>query len=168
MSAVKALALARERGVRVSVSGADLILDAEREPEPKVLEAIRRNKAEIVALLVVDNDEWTAEDWKAFFDERAGIAEFDGGQSREQAEAMAFESCVVEWMNRHPCRTDPGRCAACGKPYREGHAVIPFGTESHGDTWLHSECWNEWCENRRRSAQQALAEHRIKSSPHDR
>lgn len=41
---------------------------------------------------------WTAEDWQAFFDERAGIAEFDGGQSREQAEATAFECCVVEFI----------------------------------------------------------------------
>ena len=101
MSAVEVLRLAQESGIGFGVAGGDLVLDAEREPEPNVLEAIRRNKAEIVALLGADHDEWNADDWKAFYEERAGIAEFDGGQSREQAEAMAFETCVVEWSNRH-------------------------------------------------------------------
>ena len=127
MSAVEVLRLAQENGIRLGVSGADLILDAEREPAPAVLEAIRCNKAEIVALLGAGRDDWTGEDWRAFYDERAGITEFDGGQSRERAEAIAFESCVIEWMNRHPCRTDPGRCAACGEPDREGRTVVPFG-----------------------------------------
>jgi hypothetical protein len=157
MSAVEALRLAQANGIRLGVAGADLILDAERKPERSVLEAIRRNKAEIVALLGADHDAWTVEDWKAFYDERAGIAEFDGGQSREQAQAMAFESCVVEWMNRHLCRTDPGRCAACGEPDREGRTVVPFGTESHGHAWLHPECWKEWHRERQAHARQALA-----------
>ena len=29
--------------------------------------------------------EWDAEDWRAFFDERAGIAKHDGGLSRDDA-----------------------------------------------------------------------------------
>lgn len=156
MSAVEALRLAQENGIRLGVAGADLILDAAREPEPEVLEAIKLNKSEIVALLGAIRDDWTAEDWKAFYDERAGIAEFDGGQSRQQAEAMAFECCVVEWLNRHPCRSDPGHCAACGEPDREGHAVLPFGTETHGHTWLHPRCWQRWYETRKAEAITAL------------
>jgi len=156
MSAVEALRLAQENGVRVGIAGADLILDAEREPAPAVLEAIRHHKAGIVALLIADHDEWTAEDWQTFFDERAGIAEFDGGQTREQAEAVAFKWCVVEWLNRHPDRSDPGRCAVCGEPDREGRAVIPFGTESHSHTWLHPECWKGWYQERRHQARQFL------------
>ena len=156
MSAVEALRLAQENGIRLGVAGADLILDAEREPALAVLGAIMRNKEGIVALLVAVHDEWTAEDWQAFFDERAGIAEFEGRKTRDQAEAMAFECCVVEWMNRHPCRTDPGRCAACGEPDREGHTVVPFGTESHGHAWLHPECWEGWHQKRWQQAQQFL------------
>jgi hypothetical protein len=156
MSAVEAIRMAQENGIRLGIAGADLILNAEREPAPAVLEAIRRHKEGIVALLVADHDAWTAEDWQAFFDERAGIAEFDGGQSREQAEAMAFECCVVEWLDRHPCRSDPGRCAACGKPDHEGHTVVPFGTESHGDAWLHPECWEGWHRERRHQAKRFL------------
>ncbi len=36
MSAVEVLRLARENGVRLGVAGADLILDADREPAPRV------------------------------------------------------------------------------------------------------------------------------------
>ena len=36
--------------------------------------------------------------------------------------------------------------------------------ETHGHTWLHPECWNDWHENRRRRAQQALEYHGIKAS----
>ncbi len=109
MSAVEALRLARESGVRLGVAGADLILDADREPAPRVLEALRRHKAGIVALLTAVEGDWTAEDWRTFFDERAGIAEHDFGLSRADAEALAFESCIVEWFNRHPERSNPDR-----------------------------------------------------------
>jgi len=152
MSAAEALRLAQENGIRIDIAGVDLILDAEREPAPAVLEALRRHKEEIVALLVADHDGWTAEDWQALFNERAGIAEFDGGQSRERAEAMAFECCIVEWMNRNPCRTGPGLCAACGEPDREEHTVVPFGTERLDHAWLHPECWAGWHEARRAEA----------------
>ena len=163
MSAVEALRMAQENGIRLGIAGADLILDAEREPAPTVLEAIRRHKADIVALIAADHDAWTAEDWQAFFDERTRIAEFDGGQTREQAEARAFECCVIEWLNRHPCQSDPGRCVLCGKPDRSGHTVVPFGTESHGHAWLHPECWTPWHEQRLGLATCALAAFGIRS-----
>lgn len=35
------------------------------------------------------------EDWQAYFDERAGIREFDGGLPRSQAELRAFEDTVA-------------------------------------------------------------------------
>ncbi len=97
-----------------------------------------------------------AEDWRAFFDEPAGGAEFDAGHTRAKAEAIAFECCIVEWLNRHPEPSDPGRCAWCEIPDQDGPAVVPFGTESYGHTWLHPECWNNWIRRRREKAQQAL------------
>ncbi len=157
MSAVEAIRLARENGVRLGVSGVDLILDADREPAPQVLEALRRHKAGIITLLTTADGDWTAEDWQAFFDERFGIAEFDGGLPRPEAEARAFECCLVEWLNRHMERSDPGYCAWCEKPDRGGHAVVPFGTENHGQTWLHPECWNDWHTARKFEAVAALS-----------
>ncbi len=164
MSAVEALRLARENGVRLGVAGADLVLDADREPAPQVLEAIRRHKAGIVALLTASEGDWTAEDWRVFYDKRAGIAEFDGGQTRADTVVLAFECCIVEWLNRHPRHSDNGRCAWCGKPDPDGHAVVPFGAEGHGHTWLHPECWNDWSQDRRKRAHQALDHHGITAS----
>jgi hypothetical protein len=40
---------------------------------------------------------WSAEDWRVFFDERAGIVERDGGLPHAEAEAQAFACCVVAW-----------------------------------------------------------------------
>lgn len=100
---------------------------------------------------------WSAGDWQVLFDERAGIAEFDGGLTRADAEAQAFESCIVEWLNRNPQRSDPDCCSWCGKPNQDGHAVVPFGGERYGYTWLHPECWKNWSEHRRRLAAVELA-----------
>jgi hypothetical protein len=44
---------------------------------------------------------WSAEGWQVFFDERAGIAEFDSGLPRPQAEAQALACCVTEWLNHN-------------------------------------------------------------------
>ena len=38
-------------------------------------------------------DGWAPEDWQAYFDERAGIAQFDGGLSRPEAEASVRVLC---------------------------------------------------------------------------
>ena len=164
MSAIEALRMARENGVRLGVAGADLILDADREPAPGVLETIRRHKAGIVALLTAPEGDWTAEDWRVCYDERAGINESDGGLPRPGAEAHAFECCLVEWLNRHPQHSDPGRCAWCEKPETAGAVVVPFGTETYGHTWLHHDCWKEWSEYRRRQAAKALAQLGIATS----
>ena len=114
MSAAEALKAARAAGVELRLDGDDLALSAASAPPAAVLDALSRHKAEIVALLRPGRDGWSAEDWQAYFDERAGIAEFDGGLPRAEAEAQAFECCVVEWLNRNPVCSPPGRCLGCG------------------------------------------------------
>lgn len=42
------------------------------------------------------------EDEQEAFEERAGIAEFDGGMSREEAEAMALEAIIRRRGNPQP------------------------------------------------------------------
>jgi hypothetical protein len=49
------------------------------------------------------------EDWRAFFDERAVIAEFDGGLPRDQAEARAFACCIAKRLNCNPLRPSTRR-----------------------------------------------------------
>jgi TubC N-terminal docking domain len=102
-------------------------------------------------------DEWIGEDWRAFFDERAGIAEFDGELPRPQAETQAFECCVVEWLNRNSVRSAPGRCVGCGTVEDTARPLLPMGTERNGHVWLHSGCWEAWRTARRAEAVATLA-----------
>ena len=102
-------------------------------------------------------NDWTAEDWRMHFDERAGTAEIGGGLSRQRAEARAFECCIVEWLNRHHEPSDPGHCAWCGMQDLTGHTVVPFGADGRSHTWLHPECWAQWHQDRRERAQAALS-----------
>ncbi len=159
MSAVEVIRLAEESGVHLCVAGADLTLDADREPAPWVLEAIRRHKAGIVALLTATASDWTAEDWRAHFDERAGVAEHDGGLPRADAEQQAFARCVVEWQWRNPPpASGPERCAHCGQPLGEpGGDGLPYLTGDGGHVWLHSDCHGDWTGQRRAEAVAALA-----------
>src|SRR5262249_6818711 len=48
--------------------------------------------------------DWSADDWRARFDEL-----------RANAEIGAFNSCIAEWLNRNPSPSLAGRCAWCGK-----------------------------------------------------
>lgn len=93
--------------------------------------------------------DWTDDDWRVFFEERAAIAEHDGSLSPEDAEAQALECCVVAWMNANPVISDPDRCAHCGRPEAGGAQVVPFG---NGPVWLHSTCWREWLTQREQKA----------------
>jgi hypothetical protein len=97
MNAADALKTARTAGVEVILDGDDLALNAASAPPAAVLDALSRHKAEIAALLQPSRDGWSVEDWQVFFDERAGIVEFDGAKlPRAEAEAQAFACCVAE------------------------------------------------------------------------
>ena len=154
MSAGQALRAARAAGIHLEVEGDDLLLEAPAPPPTAVLDALSRHKAEIVRILHPAKDGWSAEDWRLYFEERAAIAEFDGGLPRAKAEAQAFECCVVTWLDRNPAPSAPGRCAWCGRS--ESHApVVPFGTPGT-HTWLHRECWSAWRKMRPFQAKEAL------------
>ena len=51
MSAVETLKAACAAGIRVSVDSSELVLDADDEPSEALVEALRRDKAEVLALL---------------------------------------------------------------------------------------------------------------------
>jgi len=155
MSAAEALRAAHAAGVRVMFDGEDLVLEASAEPPQAVLDVLARHKHSILALLRPGQGGWTAEDWRARFDERAGFLEHDGGLLRVEAEVQAFESCLVEWLNRNPSPSPAGRCAWCGKPETPIAMVLPFGAGEH-HAWLHADCWPAWCHSRRPEAVLAL------------
>jgi len=158
MNAAEALKAARAAGVRVELDGDDLLLEAPLPPSPALLRALSQCKPRIVALLRrTARDEWSGDDWKALYEERAAITEFDGGDGRAEAKLRAFECCLSEWLNRHPEATTANYCAWCGTPNESGHVAVPFGTDDRSLTWLHPECWRAWYHQRRFKAEEALA-----------
>ena len=145
-------------GATIKPAGGRLILRAGPTAIPAdLIIRIRQTKAELLDTLVAAStcQEWTAEDWQVFYDERAGVMEFDGGFPRPTAEAQAFEACSIEWMNLNPAPSSTGQCTWCGHTDRRDAAVLPCGTGPH--TWLHSECWPSWQVERQAKAAEALA-----------
>ena len=132
MSAIAAIKAARAAGVELALDGDDLALKAASAPPAPVLDALSRHKTEIMVLLRPGCDGWSAEDWHVFFDERAGIVEFDGGLPRAKAEAQAFACCIVEWLNRNPERSPAGRCLECGDREHAHDSLLPYGVEPTG------------------------------------
>src|SRR5262245_60969432 len=157
MSAPEALKAARAAGIHLGIEGDDLVLEAPAAPPPAVLDLLSRHKAGVVALLHPANDGWSAEDWLAFFEERANIAELDCGLPHGEAEARALDFCVARWLNRNPVRSSPGCCLGCGGGDQAHDTLLPFGTDATGHAWLHSRCWPAWYERRRAEAVAALA-----------
>ena len=154
MNAVEVVRMAEASGVRLGVEGADLILDADLEPPVDVVNAIRRHKAEIIEILAPLGDKWTAEDWRALFEGRAGVAEHDRELSR--TEALAYESCIVVWLNRNPpSENGPECCVQCGNPMDDLEA-LPFLTGDGGHVWMHDYCHTPWMRRRRAEAADAL------------
>jgi hypothetical protein len=157
VSAAEAIKAARTAGIRLGIDGDALTLEAATAPPAAVLDVLVRHKAGIVALLREGDDGWSGEDWLALFDERAAIAEFDGGLPRASAEARAFACCVAEWLNRNPARSPPGLCLGCGGSEHAHEKLLPFGTEQTGHAWLHSRCWPAWHAGRKAEARAALS-----------
>jgi hypothetical protein len=156
LSGTEAIRAARTAGVRLTADGEDLLLDAASPPPPAVIEKLSRHKAEVLKLLRPVGNGWSAADWHAFFDERAGIAEFDDGLSRSEAEDHAFTCSVSEWLNRNPVTSPPGRCVACGDREYGYDPLLPYGVEPTGHAWLHSRCWEAWHAARKSEAAAAL------------
>jgi hypothetical protein len=96
MSAAQALKAARAAGIRLDVEGDDLVLEACAEPPPVVLDLLLQHKAGVVALLRPADDGWSAEDWLAFYDERAGMADCDERVPRMGVKTRALDCCIAQ------------------------------------------------------------------------
>lgn len=103
MSGAALVADLRARGVTLLSAGdrigfvpMALVTDADRV-------ALAANRDEVLAIVRNDaRSDWTPDDWKAHFDERASIIEFDGNLPRPEAERLAFIALAVEWHATQP------------------------------------------------------------------
>ena len=145
-----------EFAVELRFDGDDL-LETSTPPADAVLDLLLRHK--IPSLLGPNLDGWTAEDWQAFFDERAGIVEHDGGFPRPDAEMSAFEDCVDHRLALHPpVAGEYGYCLRCGTPVSDRDKASVVVTCVGGTTGrLHaSVCARTWKNRRRWEARTAL------------
>ena len=158
MNPAEIIARATEDGVLLALSpSCSISAKGVQSAIDRWLPVIRQSKAAIVLLLRPSADDWAAEDWQAFFDERAGIAEFDGGLPRSQAKARAYACCVAERLNRNFVGSPPGRCLGCGTGDHAHEPLIPFGIDPAARVWLHSRCWPAWHAGRKAEAVLDLA-----------
>jgi hypothetical protein len=128
--------------------------------QPMLPGAGQRIGVAIVALVAgVSSAEtaWDAECWLAFYNERAGILEFDGGLPRVQAEAQAFASTADEWLRRNPVQSQPGFCLSCGEPLHLHGPLLHSENGATSHTLLHPSCWSGWQSGRNAEAVRALA-----------
>ena len=135
------------------------VFEGAREPVPLSHALETGTVGQAVAGSAPRRSTWDAEDWQAHFDERAGIAEHDGGLERADAEQRAFECCISEWLWQHPpLASGPEQCAHCGQPLGEpGRDGLPYLTGDGGHTWLHNGCYGDWTAQCRANAVAALA-----------
>ena len=153
MKAAEILREARHTGIHFRIDGDALILDASVPPPPALLDLLVRHKAQIIQLVARGDDGWSGEDWQALFDERAAIAEHDGGFQRLDAELLAFEECVDRWLLSHPPHPGPaGSCVSCGQLIDErdpGAVAIVSVVVAPTVAKLHPSCASTWYTNRR-------------------
>ena len=113
-----------------------------------------------------DASGWDAEDWRAFFEERARIA-MDEGLDDATAGRRAHECCIAEWLIRNPPPASrPDTCAACGA-HLHGHglplAVRVKGAKRgdwRGHVWVcdsTGRCAESYYHQRRAHAEAALS-----------
>lgn len=116
MSALVAINTARKVGLQLELDGDELVLTADGPPPSDIVDLVTQLAVEIAAELDqrLEGGTWRAQDWQVFFDERAAIAEFDQGLSREFAEALAFDCCVSEWLSQNAANARPIWRTGCG------------------------------------------------------
>lgn len=101
--------------------------------------------------------EWDETDWQDYYNERAGIYEYDGGLSRLDAERQAFDACIAHWMNLNsPDHNNPDECPQCySAVIMAANNAAPV-MKKGGHIWLHDNCWSGWMERRKQQAIKAL------------
>jgi hypothetical protein len=162
MSAATLLQDLEKRGVRFAARAADLVIEGPADAlTDELVSRLRACKSELLALLqsAGHDGQWTAADWQAYFDERAGVREHDGRLPRAEAERLAFEDAVAHWLRLNPASASNPRhgCIHCGRSDDTGNTLLPV-LAPDGHVWVHNGCWEAWHSARTRLARLQLKE----------
>jgi hypothetical protein len=134
-------------GATIEPAGDRLLLRAGPTAIPGgLVNRIREAKADLIATLAVCKDRFRVSEQQNLV----------GHSPHHRDNDRTCEAYIVDWLNKHPAPSAPGRCAWCGKPELPSAVVLPFGTEPGMHAWLHAECWSAWHQRRRGEAVEAL------------
>jgi len=132
VSAAQTLAAAQSAGVRLGLDGVDLLIESEQEPTPELLDALSRDKPEILALLRTrDTSEVSPPVTVAQFPSLHGLtlAELEEAADEDwpkvrvdpaMLEALAYAVVARRQRERGQCPphwTEHCECAGCGPVY---------------------------------------------------
>lgn len=147
------LARARELAEAESNSGIAEVAVTSRETQPSSGAAERQRETR-----PRPSTPWVAEDWLAFFDERAGILEFDGKHARLEAERLALAECAEHWRAMYPmlASAPESGCVHCSKGAGDV-TLVPHLAAQRGVFWMHAACWPAFNAARNREARDALS-----------
>lgn len=97
-------------------------------------------KAAAVIARELERPQWSVPDWRAYYDERAGIFEYELGHTRAAAEELAFYACVRRWLERNPPGYRPDlKCLHCGDMTFKSDAT-PIVCGDNLQRWVHHAC----------------------------
>lgn len=161
MNAQAILRELRRLGVTIEAQGTQLILDGPIEAlTDEAINQLRAAKSQLLQLLdpIAGCSRWNPEEWQAYFDERAAIQEFDGGHSPKEAERLALEDTITQWLRLAPppVPNSSDACIHCGRSEQPGNSLFSLlvgGNHLHVHDW----CWTAWIGARRNNAREALS-----------
>ncbi len=159
MSARALLLDLTRQGVVLEVRGGRLVVEGPSQPlTDTCVERLRALKGELIRILDLSGTaRWDADDYQAFFDERAGVLEFEAGLACVEAERRAFSEIAQQWLSQNPApATFPrGGCVHCLDDDQRGNPLLPV-LAAGGHTFLHDRCLDAWRTFRREQAETAL------------
>ena len=149
------LKLAADLGISVVALDGDLDVQAASRPPDVILDLLAANKQELLDFLSPGRNGWSADDWRAYYDERAAANDFLHALRPCEAAARAFDCCVSHWLDQHPPSCTLGLCAGCDGGSTTYDPLTPYGT-GPSVAWLHKNCWPVWYAGRKAAAETAL------------
>jgi hypothetical protein len=157
-------------GMTITANGSQLSVHG---PDPaftgELIARIRASKDELLELLRrAEASRWRAHDWHTYFEERAAIREHDGGLTRREAEHLAFDDTLTQWLRLNPPLLSyrGSGCIHCGAPSEHSNTLVPVVTGG-SRVWVHDWCWTSWTAALRQEARKAMLEMGISNSLRD-
>lgn len=170
MTPVALIANVRADGIVLGLSeDGRLTFKGPRSATEKWLPSLAASKPDLVVHLRREarGTNWDAQDWRAFYNERAALYDQRAGAFRATAKNDALEATVAEWLRRTWQPSSQDSCVECGAT-NAVEPLLPFGGQSVGHVWLHRSCWPAWSDGRKAEAVEALMTFGVGGSDVDR